>query len=260
MNHPATLSSALGLDQPQVVAMVGSGGKTTLLGALAVELSRQNQKVAALTTTHFYPPPAEIFSDLWMLGDRPPEEAALAARLAQGRPLVLAAAKTTQGKLSGLSPEQVKPIARHKDVFVLAEADGSARRPLKAWTTREPVIPAETGLLVVMVGASGLGRPLGPAWVHRPELFAQASGLDLGEIITPAAVAEVILGPEGPLRNQPAASKAVLVLNQADAASTDQIRAFKEALLAKTKKYGYASPPFGKILAGRLRWRKLEEI
>jgi len=51
---------------------------------------------------------------------------------------------------------------------VLVEADGAAGRPLKAWAAWEPVIPGQTCLLVVMAGASGLGRPLTPAWVHRP--------------------------------------------------------------------------------------------
>lgn len=260
MKNPDTLCSALGITRPQLVAIAGSGGKTTLLHALAGELSRQNQKVAATTTTHFYPPAAGLFSDLWLLGDRLPDSAELALRLHRGNPLALASERTANGKLRGLSPEQIEPIARNKDVFVLVEADGAARRPLKAWAEWEPVIPDDTELLIVMVGASGLGRTLGPEWVHRPELFSQASGLAPGKRITPQAVAEVILGPEGPLRNKPAKSRAILVLNQADAASSDQIQAFKAALKEKFEEYKPAPPPFSKILAGKLRQQRLEEL
>ena len=48
----AKLLEILGQDLPRVVALMGAGGKTTLLHALGDMLARQGKRVVLTTTTH----------------------------------------------------------------------------------------------------------------------------------------------------------------------------------------------------------------
>lgn len=227
------LCRALGIHAPQVVALVGSGGKTGLLYALAAELAQAGRRVAVTTTTHLHPPQAGQAEGAWLWGEALPGPAELARRLAPGRPLVLARAATAAGKLKGLTPAQVALLAGEGDLYTLVEADGAARRPLKGWAAHEPVIPAGALLVVVLAGATGLGRSLNAETVHRPEAFAAAGGIDLGETVTPAALARVLAGGDGPLRGTPAGARAVMVLAQAEAAAPAQAAELLAALREK---------------------------
>lgn len=51
-----SLCQALDLSHPQTVALAGSGGKTTLMHALAAELTAAGQMVVITTTTKIFPP------------------------------------------------------------------------------------------------------------------------------------------------------------------------------------------------------------
>ena len=144
--------------QPGVTAVIGSGGKTTLLRLLGAELAENGKRVVLCTTTKMYP-----FPDMPCAHDRAEVEALSSRRLlCAGTPL-------ENGKLT--APEV--PLAELADRFdyVLAEADGSARLPLKAHAPHEPVIPAEARQTICVVGVSGFGRTIREA-AHRPERFA----------------------------------------------------------------------------------------
>ena len=93
------------------------------------------------------------------------------------------------GKLSSPA-EPLDELAQRFD-YVLAEADGSKRLPLKAHASWEPVVPAGTANVVWVVGASGFGRPINEA-VHRPELFCERCGCEPTDIATPERVAQVL--------------------------------------------------------------------
>ena len=163
----AEFSSLLGI-APGLTAIIGSGGKTTLLFRLAQELARKG-RVIVTTTTHI----------------RQPEDFPFALRAAgQGR--VCVGTPLPDGKLS--APEQsMQELASLAD-YVLVEADGAARHPLKVHASHEPVIPENAREVICGVGASGLYR-LAQEVVHRPELFLQRTG---SAVATPEAVARVL--------------------------------------------------------------------
>ena len=75
--------------------------------------------------------------------------------------------------------------------YVLVEADGSAGLPLKAHAPHEPVIPAEAARTILVVGASGFGRPIREA-AHRPERYAQLAECDIETAVTPEIAARVL--------------------------------------------------------------------
>ena len=113
------------------------------------------------------------------------------------------------GKLSAPA-EPLNELAQRFD-YVLAEADGSKRLPLKAHAAWEPVVPAGTANVVWVVGASGLGKPVTEV-VHRPELFCERCGCEPTDAATLERVAQV-LNAELQMLNL---SNARIMLNQAD--------------------------------------------
>jgi probable selenium-dependent hydroxylase accessory protein YqeC len=76
--------------------------------------------------------------------------------------------------------------------YVLVEADGAARRPIKAHAPHEPVIPAEANQTILVAGASGFGQPISQA-AHRPALYAGLAGCSETDPVTPETEAAVVL-------------------------------------------------------------------
>ena len=75
--------------------------------------------------------------------------------------------------------------------YVLVEADGSRRLPLKAHAPHEPVIPPEAKRVLCVVGARGFGRPIQEA-VHRPEVFCALTGTQPGDTASPENVMQAL--------------------------------------------------------------------
>lgn len=164
-----------------VTAVIGSGGKTTLLRTLGEELARSGARVILATTTKFLPFPG--------IETVPGGEREVAEALGRA-PIVCAAAPWGESGKLAASPV---PMARLRALadYVLVEADGSAGLPLKAHAPHEPVIPAEAARTILVVGASGFGRPIREA-AHRPERYAQLAECDIETAVTPEIAARVI--------------------------------------------------------------------
>ena len=167
-----------------VTAVIGSGGKTTLLKVLADEL-REKGTVLLCTTTHMFPPEGRT-----TLYTR--DEGEIAARLAAERVIGLGRL-ADDGRLR--TPEV--PMARLAMLadYVLVEADGSRTLPLKAHAPHEPAVPPEAGRTICVAGLSGLGRPIRET-AHRPERYAALAGVGEDALVTPE-VAAAVLNAEG---------------------------------------------------------------
>ena len=176
---------------PGLTAVIGSGGKTSLLRVLARELSARGT-VLLTTTTH-------IMRPNWCPFAATASE--LQAAFARS-PIVCAGSFTPDGKLT--APDF--PGWQHAADFVLVEADGSKRLPAKAHAAWEPVLPPERSRTVCVFGASAVGQSIQTA-AHRPELYASLAEVSPEAVITPAIAARV-LAKEGGFD--------VLFINQAD--------------------------------------------
>ena len=161
-----------------VTALIGGGGKTTLMYTLAEEL-RHRGTVVVTTSTHIQRP--EQYPVLTAADD-------VAAALAE-HGAVCVASESPEGKLCApaLSFEALAALAD----FVLVEADGSKRLPLKAHAPHEPVIPVNARRIIYVVGADGFGRPIRQV-CHRPERYAALCGAAEDDLVTPALEAKVL--------------------------------------------------------------------
>lgn len=208
------LSQALRLPHSSRLALVGSGGKTTALFQLAYQLA---PPVLVTATTHLAVEQLRL-ANRHIIVQSPAAVTALSGELSPGV-ILLTGPPAGDERISGLDPaslEQLLVLADAHRLPVLVEADGSRRRPLKAPAAHEPALPEWADTVVVTVGLAGLGQPLGPEWVHRPERFGEISGLADGEPVTVAALAKVLTSRQGGLKNIPAGARRVALLNQAD--------------------------------------------
>jgi molybdenum cofactor cytidylyltransferase len=216
------LIKALRYSKRSSLAFVGAGGKTTAIFKAARELlttadeEQVTRSVIVTTTTHFGAWQS-VYADHFYTINSLSDFAKLEKGLSVG--VVLLTGDEKNNLLNGLPPrllDKVHAFAEMHNLPLLIEADGSHTCPLKAPTEREPAIPDFAQDVVVVAGLQGLMKPLTKNWVHRPEMFAELSGLHIGEIVTSNALVKVLLNRNGGLKNIPSKARRIVLLNQAD--------------------------------------------
>ncbi|MFH1003298.1 MAG: selenium cofactor biosynthesis protein YqeC [Chloroflexota bacterium] len=211
------LVAALDIKAGAVVSLVGGGGKTTLMFALARELAAEGHRVITTTTTRIaVPAPGE--TGLLIVEEAPARLiAALRRQLGKTGHITVAAGQSPPGKLVGVAPELVAEMAALPGVAcVIVEADGAAGRPLKAPNRTEPVIPGCSSLVIPVVGIEAAGAPLEGSHVFRPEIAARLLGLEMGEVISAEAIARLVTHPQGMAKGSPGPARIVPFINKVD--------------------------------------------
>ena len=215
------LVQALRLGDTSRLVLVGSGGKTTALFIMARELLKrskpENTTVLISASTHLSMDQVQ-FADSHFCVESPQQVEEIGSKLPAGV-VLFTGPQAEAERVSGLDHPALlalKYLADSRRLPLLIEADGSRQKPLKAPAAHEPAIPPWIEQVVVVAGLSGLGKPLGEAWVHRPELFADAAGLQLGDIVTPDALTRELTHPAGGLKGIPPGVRRFVLLNQAD--------------------------------------------
>lgn len=161
------ISEILRIDRG-VTSIIGGGGKTTLMLTLARELISAGT-VIICTSTRIMPP-----EDVVLVTDEDPQ--AISEAVAQHRLICVSEGTDERGKLKPPAID-IAELASMAD-YVICEADGAKRLPLKAHAEHEPVIPESSGQVVLVVGADGIGKPISEV-CHRPEIYARLAGVRL---------------------------------------------------------------------------------
>ena len=215
------IAALLGIGDSELVALVGGGGKTTLLFSLAHELVAAGHRVALTTTTR--------------LGSE--EVAAIEMRSVSARPEDVARAVRGPGpvaivvaddgrKIAGPTPGEIDALFDAGVVdHVLVEADGARRRPFKAPAAHEPVVPRASTLVVVVMGAEAIGEVIAEV-CHRPERVAELAAVTVNDRLDVAACVAVLGHPDGGLKGVPAGARVILAITKVTAsrrASADEI-------------------------------------
>jgi probable selenium-dependent hydroxylase accessory protein YqeC len=241
------LTEALQVGSGDLVSLVGGGGKTSLLYRLAAELRAGGLRAAAATTTKIGPPLPEEGS---LLCAERYETLRERLRSETGLP-VLGSELLASGKVHGIPPDWCGRLLEEGVLDALVvEADGAARKPLKAPEAWEPVVPDATTVFVAVVGLSCLGAPLEEATVFRASRVSEVTGVPLGERVSTPVVAELLRAPAGLLKGRPEPARAVALLNQADGPS-ELASALEIASLVLL-----APSPYERVLAAALRQRE----
>ncbi len=138
---------------------MGGGGKTTLIFSLAKTFASYGKRVCITTTTKMYR--VADTSEYTQLGT------------------VL---EQDSHKITALPEEAYKALRDSFDV-ILVEADGSRRLPMKVPAAHEPVLPSDTDLVIGILGASSIGKPIEEV-CFRAELACDILGYKAGHIVT----------------------------------------------------------------------------
>lgn len=208
------LAQAVRMSDSSSVAFVGAGGKTTAM----FQLARQLRSPVIVTATSHLGVWQTRFADRHIVADQSSLPEDLENRL-QSVTLITG---ELEGDRTGPIPNKLvdllQQFCRDHSIPLLMEADGSRGKPLKAWAEHEPPIPIFVEAVIQVAGLSALGKPLSEENVHRPELFAERSGLNIGEKISPEALSRVLTHAQGGLKNVPPRARKIALLNQADTA------------------------------------------
>ena len=214
-----TLREAFDIQPAEVISLVGAGGKTTLMFALARELMARKGVVITTTTTKIYPPSLSDTPYVLVSEDGGEiRDFILASGERYGHITIVSERIASSGKLRGISTGLVNVLKNLKLVnYVIIEADGAAKRPLKAPNIAyEPVIPADTSLVIPVVGVDVLGHELQDEFVFRAEIAARLTGTKMGEIVSSDMIAILMTHPSGIIYGSPVHARVVPFINKVD--------------------------------------------
>ena len=171
-----------------MIAVVGSGGKTTLIKKMAAQYRSEGKTVLITTTTHMLMEEDSLLTD----------DADTIIRALRETGYAMAGIPDGQ-KIKALSKETFDKLCAFADV-ILVEADGSKCLPLKYPNATEPVIPENTDEIIVVCGLNAIGQKAKDV-CHRIELVKKCLGIDDDTLIAPVHVQKLITdGYLNPLR------------------------------------------------------------
>jgi probable selenium-dependent hydroxylase accessory protein YqeC len=220
-----------------------------LMFRLAKELLQGGKKVVTTTTTKIAEPTREDTPCLLVESDPAKLLRRVSDHLDQHHHLTLASSRLEAGKLQGISTELVVDLWEEKLLdYLVIEADGAARRPVKAPREKEPVIASNTTLVVAILGLDGVGVPLSEEHVFQPERFSRITGLPSGAPISPESLAGVMTHPEGLLKGTPPTARAVAFLNK-----TDIVRGMEKGRRVAEKILERKHPLIERVILGQLQ-------
>lgn len=200
------ITNLLPVTTGDVLSIIGSGGKTTLLWLLA-----QHARVPRLmvsTTTHMQSRPQLS----GCICSHSLEELKSKAPLQPGL-YFCGVPQPSSGKLSAFSPQELHYLARQMDAVIL-ESDGSKMLPLKGWASHEPVVPPFTTKTVGVIPLWPVGHPADTEHIHRPNLFKSLTGIQKNAPITLQHIAAAISSPNGLFKK--AVGERILFISQVE--------------------------------------------
>lgn len=201
-----SLSEYFGITKKRgLTAIVGGGGKTTLMYKLADEISLEGKSVVVSTTTKIMNPCEKysVYYDVSKLSDE----------LSSGK-IACLGIPVTGGKLSNPGEETLNIAASLCD-RILVEADGAKGLPVKAPASHEPVIPHWADTVIAVSGLDAVGKPLSET-CFRSELACGVLGVPLDTVLTPDLLAQLILSENGQKKGLPKTAFFSVLLNKAD--------------------------------------------
>ncbi|CAG37794.1 selenium cofactor biosynthesis protein YqeC [Desulfotalea psychrophila] len=178
--------TAFGLGCGSVAAIIGAGGKTSLMFQIAREARARGMRVLVTTSTRIFVPEPELYDEIDLSGEGFAFQPTQAGIYVAGLP-------AEEGKLAGLADSLLLSSSKFFDL-VLIEADGSKCLPLKGWKETEPVVPACTTHSIGVLDISVLGERIDQSLVHRLPLFLELTDASPGDALSLDHLRRVVEG------------------------------------------------------------------
>ncbi|MFV0503226.1 MAG: selenium cofactor biosynthesis protein YqeC [Lachnospirales bacterium] len=150
-----------------ITAIIGSGGKTTLLKYLG-DYYREYRTIVSTTTK---------------LGIRQIDnyDYIQKGEIKDVKKGLNFAYKEVDGKVIGYHGDYFNEIDCD---YIFLECDGAKRKLLKGWANHEPVIPEKTNRTISVINIECIGMQLNEEFIHRLEIFKEITGAKETELIT----------------------------------------------------------------------------
>jgi probable selenium-dependent hydroxylase accessory protein YqeC len=233
------LSELIAPSSPIIIALVGAGGKTTTMYTLARELVEQEKRVVTTTTTQIYLPRPGETERLLVDTEMPRLLKHLRDAWQDCRHITVASAAIGSGKLKGLQAEQPALLLQRGGAdVVIVEADGARHLKIKAPADYEPVIPAQVGLVLLLLSAEALHQPLSGELAHRPEILARLAAVKEGDPLTPAVIARLLLHKQGGMKQVPDGAGIHVLITHATQERRESIAHLAELVRAEPRVAG----------------------
>ena len=229
------MACLLGHGRNRYGLLIGGGGKTTAMFALAKAISHVGHTVITTTSTRILRPPPEVSPVVIINRNVSALLPAVADRLAVTPHVTVARSLLPDGaKLSGFPADD---LDRLRDTgiadYILVEADGADGRSVKAHADHEPVVSHRADLVIVVIGIDCIGKPLNDEHVHRAERFSHLIGLARNAKLTVRDIATLFFHPRGYLKTVEPRSEVCVFLSKArSSADRDKAGKLADALLA----------------------------
>ncbi len=207
-----TLVPTLNSSRKTCAAIVGAGGKTTLLYSLGRAFS---PPVWLATTAHLALGQCQWADQHIIVTDS--AQVVDSHHFSDG--LTLFSGPPTHNERVSSVPEdfllRLAEAAALNHIPLLIEADGARSRLLKAPKEHEPPIPGFVNTVFVVASLAALGQPLVEEIVYNSAGFAQLTHLPENTSITPQHITDYLLHPFGGRKNIPARAVLHAVLTHA---------------------------------------------
>lgn len=208
-------------NKKHVISIVGAGGKTTLLYAMATFLSQHNRKVLVTTSTHIMKPDKTHYA----------KDVSMVYSLWKKQKFAVIGVETANNKLQ-IQPEVSMFLDNgdkmgscindshgwnqilHEADMVLIEADGSKRLPCKAPAEHEPVIMEKSDIVMDVVGLSAVNQAVKDCCC-RLEQVKTLLQVSKKHLLQPQDIAKLVSSTEGGRKNV-GNRDYYIVLNQCD--------------------------------------------
>ncbi len=208
--------TGISLADKAIVSLVGAGGKTSALFKMSEELKKRGLRVLVTTTTAIFYPEQEQYDHLFMWKSLD-ESGIPDFNIMQGSVTIIGSCRTENGKLKGIEPEKLDMLYDSKIFdFILVEADGSKRKPIKAPASHEPVIPSRTTFVIGIIGFDSYGKPLNHEWVHRPELLSVLCGKAMDKPIDDQVFIRLCRERNGLFKGSPSGAEQIVLINKVE--------------------------------------------
>lgn len=179
-----------------ITAVVGSGGKTTLIHNLANAYRKEGKRVLVTTTTHMYQESDTLITDdpeviMEQLSKNQYVFVGNACKDSDCKDIEIPNSNTidSKNKITALSTQTLQTLIEKYSANdgrideILIEADGSKGLPLKMPNSTEPVMPEETDKVIVVSSLLALDKPAKNV-IHRLKLALPVLDIQEDTLIT----------------------------------------------------------------------------
>ncbi len=232
------LKDLLNLNKGDVVSIVGAGGKTTFMYSLAEEL-RNESKVLVTTTTKIYVPEKKYY-DFESIGDDSFD------KFNNHNGIYLYGKYVNdENKIIGLNENVIDNKLSYFD-YILIEADGSKKKPIKGWNDDEPVVINSTKKTIGIIDIEVIEKEINNDNVHRLEKFINITKMKENELINIEGLISLIYHKKGLFKDSK--GERILFINKVEGLGKRELACKLIACILEKDK-GYID----KVISGSLR-------